>query len=547
MRQTERMAATDRARNAFEHRAWPEVYDTLSQASAQRDLDANDLERLAIATYLLGRDQECTRAWEQAYSAHLAHDDPGRAAECGFWLALTQLLAGNGARGGGWLARVSRLVEDGKLDCAARGYLLVAAALQLWTSGDSAESFAMCAEAGRIAARFADPDLAALARLGQGQASVTGGETARGVALLDEAMVSVTAGEVSPIPAGIVYCAVIETCMGAFDLRRATEWTVALSDWCDAQPGLVPYRGQCLVHRAQILQIHGEWSKATTAARQACEHLSHPTPHPTFGLAAYQEAELHRLRGEFDTAETAYRQAHHSGREPLPGLALLRLAEGNLDSAITAIRRAVDESSGHFGRPAALAAHVEIMLRSGDVAAARTSADELSGLAETIDAPFLRAIAAHADGSTLLAEGDAAGALAVLRRASAGWRDLAMPYEAARTRIQTGLACRALGDFDSAAMEFDAARDGFERLGAKPDMERLAELVGSPQGPKGILTARECEVLRLVAAGKTNREIGSSLVLSEHTVARHLQNIFAKLGLSSRSAATAYAYEKHLV
>jgi DNA-binding NarL/FixJ family response regulator len=539
------MAATDAARNAFEHQAWAEVHERL--CDARQPLDAVDLERLAIAAYLLGKDDESVRAWEQAYSAYLAGDNPGRAAECGFWLGLTQLLAGNGARGGGWLARVGRLVADGELDCAARGYLLLPAGLQLWTSGDSAESFALFAEAGRIAARFADPDLAALARLGQGQASVTRGDTARGVALLDEAMVSVTAGEVSAIPAGIIYCAVIETCMGAFDLQRATEWTAALSDWCDAQPGLVPYRGQCLVHRAQILQIHGEWSKATIAARQACEHLSHPTPHPTLGLAAYQQAELHRLRGKFGDAETAYRQALQFGREPLPGLALLRMAEGNLDAAATAVRRALDESPDPFGRPAALAAHVEIMLAAGDAPAARTSADELSELAETIDAPFLRAIAAHADGSTLLAEGDPAAALAALRRASAGWRDLAMPYDAARTRVQIGLACQELGDSDAAAMEFDVAHDTFERLGAGPDLENLNVSVGTPRRPTGALTARESEVLRLVAAGKTNREIAASLVLSEHTIARHLQNIFAKLGLSSRAAATAYAYEKHLI
>nr|WP_090342855.1 LuxR family transcriptional regulator [Mycolicibacterium malmesburyense]CRL73469.1 LuxR family transcriptional regulator [Mycolicibacterium malmesburyense] len=538
-------AATDRARNAFERRAWSEVHERL--CAARQLLDADDLARLAIATYLLGKDDESAQAWERAYAAYLAHDDPGRAAECGFWLALTQLLAGNGARGGGWLARIGRLLEDGDLDCAARGYLLVAAALQSWTGGDSDESFALFAEAGQIAARFADSDLAALARLGQGQASVTRGETARGVALLDEAMVSVTAGEVSPIPAGIIYCAVIETCMGVFDLRRAVEWTVALSNWCDTQPGLVPYRGQCLVHRAQILQIHGEWSKATTAARQACEHLSHPTPHPTLGLAAYQQGELHRLRGEYGAAAAAYRQAHRCGREPLPGLALLRMAEGKLDAATTAIRRAVDESPDPFGRPSALAAHVEIMLSAGDVAAARTSADELSELAETIDAPFLRAIAAHADGSTLLAEGDAAGAISALHRASAGWRELAMPYEAARTRVQTGLACQRVGDPEAAAMEFDAAHDVFDRLGAVPDLDRLTTLVDAPRRSAGTLTPRECEVLRLVAAGKTNREIGANLVLSEHTVARHLQNIFAKLGLSSRAAATAYAYEKHLV
>lgn len=535
--------AADAAR-AFERQAWAEVDDCLADAS--EPLDADDLERLAVATYLLGKDEESARTWERAYSAYLAREKPAHAAKCGFWLALTQLLAGNSARGGGWLARVGRLVEEGGIDCAARGYLLVPAALAAWTSGDSARSLDLLAEAARIAARFDDKDLTALAWLGQGQALVTQGEAARGVTLLDEAMVSVIAGEVSPIPAGIVYCGVIETCMGVFDLHRATEWTLALSDWCDAQPDLVPYRGQCLVHRSQILQIHGEWSKATSAARQAYEHLARPA-HPSLGMAAYQRAELYRLHGAFDDAETAYRQAHQLGREPLPGLPLLRLAQGQVDAATAGVRRAVHDSPNRLGRPAALAAHVEVMLTIEDVAAARMSADELSEMAAAVNAPFLHAIAAHTDGMTLLAEGDAVAALDALRRASAGWRELAMPYEAARTHVEIGLACRALGDRDAAELEFEAARNAFERLGARPDLVRLARLVEKGPDHAGPLTSRECEVLRLVAAGNSNREIGMRLVLSEHTVARHLQNIYAKLHLSSRAAATAYAYQHHLV
>lgn len=535
--------AADAAR-AFERQAWAEVYECLTDAN--EPLDADDLERLAVATYLLGKDEESTRTWERAYAAFLTRDQPDRAAECGFWLALTRLLAGSPARAGGWLARVGRLVEDNGLDCAARGYLLVTAGLQAWMGGDSVGSHELFAEAARIAARFGDTDLAVLARLGQGQASVTRGETARGVALLDEAMVSVTAGEVSPIPAGIVYCGVIETCMGVFDLRRATEWTTALSDWCDAQPDLVPFRGQCLVHRSQILQMHGDWSEATSAARKAREYLSRPV-HPALGMAAYQLAELCRLRGAFDDAEAAYRQAHRQGRHPLPGLALLRLAEGQIDAATAGVRRAVRESPDRFGRPAAIAAHVDVMLTAGDVASARISADELAQIAETGAAPFLHAIAAHTDGATLLAEGKASAALDSLHWAAAGWRDLAMPYEAARTRVELGLACRALGDGDSAELEFDCAREVFDRLGARPDLVRLARLIESGPARAGRLTGRECEVLRLVAAGNSNREIGALLVLSEHTVARHLQNIYAKIDLSSRAAATAYAYEHHLV
>jgi ATP/maltotriose-dependent transcriptional regulator MalT len=300
------------------------------------------------------------------------------------------------------------------------------------------------------------------------------------------------------------------------------------------------------VYRSQILQLRGEWPQALTAAGLACERLSQPV-HAALGLAAYQRAELLRLRGEFQEAEAVYRQASQYGHEPVPGLALLRSAEGNVEAASATICRAADDSHDPFVRPAVLAAQVEIMLSAGDIGAARGGADQLAVIAREVDAPFLHASAAHAEGSTLLAEGDVAAALAALRRAVVGWRTLEMPYESARSRIQIGLAYRALGDHDSAALEFDSAREVFDRLGARPDMLNVTALAGVGAKPAGPLTGRECEVLRLVAAGNTNREIATQLVLSEHTVARHLQNIFAKLGLSSRAAATAYAYEHGLI
>ena len=368
--------AVTKGRAAFARQAWAKAYELLADAGSRGLLGPEDLERLAIAAYLIGRDDESAQAWEDAHLACLRLDNPVRAAQCGFWLGLALLLRGETARANGWLGRVGRLVEDGELDCAARGYLLVPAALAAHGSGDAAAAAALSTEAGRIAARFADKDLAAFACLGQGQAAIALGETNRGEALLDEAMVSVTAGEVSPIPAGIVYCAVIETCMWVFDVRRAAEWTEALSSWCEAQPDLVPFRGQCLVHRSQILQFHGDWPEAAVAAVRACERLSQPV-HPAMGLASYQRAELHRLRGEFDEAEGAYRQASRWGQEPVPGLALLRLAEGHLPAARAAIRRAVDESrepSWHRvtvgpppSRPAVLAACVDIMVVVGDL------------------------------------------------------------------------------------------------------------------------------------------------------------------------------------
>lgn len=552
IRKTLPVAGTvERGREAFGRQAWTEAYDALTAVAAAGEraepLDAEDLERLAVAAYLVGRDDESAQAWEAAHHACLQLEDPDRAALCAFWLGLSLMLRGEMARAGGWLARAGRLVESRASDCAARGYLLVPAGLHAINNGEPATAHGQFIEAGEIATRCGDKDLLAFALLGQGQALIAAGDTARGVAVLDEVMVSVTTGEISPIPTGIVYCAVISECMAIFDLRRAAEWTEALSGWCDSQPDLVPYRGQCLVHRAQILQAHGQWPQATTEAARACEILAHP-PHPALATAFYEQGELHRLRGHLGEANVAYRLASEQGLEPLPGLALLRLAEGQVAAAAAATGRALEEARDVLARPPLLAAHVVIMLAAGDFAAARVAADELAKLASHIDAPLLKAGSAYASGSVLLAEGEARAALSCLRGAMAGWMALEMPYEAARTRVLIGLACWDLGDHATGRLELDAARTAFTRLGAAPDIARMVELTGEvDSGNASPLTARECEVLRLIATGSQNREIAARLFISEHTVARHVQNIFTKLGVSSRSAATAYAYRHSLV
>lgn len=540
-----------RGREAFRRRAWSDARAELEAADEESPLDVEDLERLAVADYLVGRQQECEEVWARAHKKALRADDPRRSARCAFWLGFTLASRGDHAPARGWFARAERTLDQGGSECdecVERGYLLLPEALGQVVGGDEAAARETFRRATEIGERFDEPDLATYGRHGQGRALIRMGEIEAGVALLDEAMVAVTAGEISPLVAGDVYCSVIEACHETFDLRRAHEWTAALTRWCEEQPDLTAYRGQCLTRRSEILQLHGEWHDALDEARRAGEQLSRPPGRAAAGAAFYQQAEIHRLRGRFGEAEEAYREASEWGRNPHPGLALLRLAQGEAEVAAAAMRRVVDEARSRRRRSRVLGAHVEVMVAVDDLEAAREAADELAELADALDVPLLRASAAAARGTVLLEEGEPKEALRELRKAWETWQDLDVPHEAARVQVLAARACRALGDADTASLELAAARRTFERLGAEPALHEVDALISRPaDAGTANLTSRELEVLRQVATGRTNRAIGQELFISEKTVARHVSNIFRKLGVSSRTAATAYAYEHDLI
>lgn len=538
----------ERGRKAFADQEWADALVHLSAAAEDSPLEIDDLERQAAAAYLAGRADESAELWATAHRDCAQRADVSRAARCAFWLAFVLLNRGELARGGGWVDRAQRLLDAGEVDCVEHGYLRYCTALRQVFEGDVVAAQAGFSAADEIGDRFNDPQLTTLARIGEGRCLIYLGEIAKGVALLDEAMVSVGASEVSPIAAGDAYCTVIDGCHELFDVRRAWEWTTALSRWCEAQPQLVMYRGDCFVHRAEIMHLHGEWSDAMDELEGALVRLADPAGPRELGAAFYLRGELHRLRGEFEDAAQAYRQANELGREPQPGLALLRLAQGHVEAAMAAIRRVLEEAEDPISRSRLLGPYVEIALATDDVQAGKAAAEELSAIAGDLESPLLQALAEYATGAVFLAENEPQDALVSLRHAWMGWRELEAPYEAARARVPIALACRALGDEEGAEMELDAARSVFEGLAAAPDVGRVVELsqVGAPRAPGG-LTAREVEVLSMIATGKTNRAIATELVISEKTVASHVSHIFTKLDLTSRAAATAYAYEHDLV
>ncbi|HEX6030597.1 MAG TPA: hypothetical protein VFY90_04130, partial [Tepidiformaceae bacterium] len=392
-----------RARKSFDQHTWADSYRLFEAADREAPLEPEDLERLATAAYLLGREDESEAVWERAHRTFLERGDPEGAARSAFRLAVELQLRGAIAPASGWFARAQHILDEAGIECVVRGYLLIPSAIQRIMQGDPAAGDDLFNQAAEIARRYGDRNLACKAVQGRGRALIRLGRVREGVALLDEAMVAAMAGDVSPMIAGDAYCTVLEACQEIFDLRRAYEWTMSLARWCAAQPDLVRYRGECLLYRAEVMQLRGKWDEAVRDAQDACELLM---SRPAAGAAFYRLGEIHRLRGDFEKAQAAYMQANERGRKPQPGLSLLRLAQGEIDAAAASIRSVLLDTRTQAARARMLAAAVDILLAAGDVEHARAAATELSTIASAIGASLLNAASAQATGAVLLAQGD---------------------------------------------------------------------------------------------------------------------------------------------
>lgn len=546
--------ALEKGRESFTRQEWKAAHGYLAAALDEAQPDGSDLLKLAIVAYLLGRDAESRESLERAYHSHVAAGRFPEAVQAAFWLVLQLVLGGGAAQAHGWIASARRLLPRCPPDCAAQVLMLVPETLFRLESdpGSALAGATTVLEAGE---RLGDADLLAFGTLARSQALIRLGRIAEALPLIDEAMLVVTRDAVCPIAVGIVYCAVISECRRIFDVPRAREWTDALGAWCDRQPDMVPYRGQCMVHRAQLLRHRGELESAAAEAARAADRLARPR-HPALGTAHYELGELERIRGAAAEAEQHYELAHGFGVSPQPGLGLLRLAQDRGREAAAALERALAESSAATDRARLLPAAGEALLAVGRLDRATEVARELAGISHSFGSVQLQAEALCLQGRILLARKRPEEALALLSRAREQWSALDMPLEVAFTRLPMAEACRLLGDAEGARMELGAAGAAMRELGAVAATVRFDKAMkvdpaagpgvseASARGNGGRISARETQVLRLVATGMTNRKVAETLFLSEKTVARHLSNIYTKIGVANRAAATAYAYDR---
>ena len=523
---------------------WAAAYDEL-QSFRVADLDADALDRLAEAAWWLSRIDECIAARDAAYHAFHERGERRRAAQCAVWLFEHHCFKAQPSIAGAWLRRARRAIGDHR-ECVEYGNLLLREAELLHSSGALSEAALLAAEAIELGRQLGNDELEALALQTAGRLGIDRGTPAEGLQQLDEAMLFAIEGRVSPYATGKIYCSMISACDGLGDVARAAEWTSATATWSQRHP-LAVFPGLCRVHRAQILGWRGAWNEAMVEAHRACEELE--TVNVGNAAAGWAEiGDIRRRLGDLDGAEEAFCRAEELCGRPNAAVALLRLAQGRVSEANAAVERALqDETWSRLARAKVLPARVQISIAAGDLDVAAAASDELATIAADYASPTLEASAMTTRGRLALARGECDDACRALHRAVELWLAIDVPYEAATARLLLGQSCRQAGDEPSAMAALSAAVATFDQLGAILDARQTRLLGSAREAPPRGLTAREVEVLALVAEGRTNRDIALALGLSIKTVARHLENIFLKLPVTTRSAATAFAIAHGLV
>jgi DNA-binding CsgD family transcriptional regulator len=538
------VSSLDAARALLDRWAWAAALDATTGLSLEGVDEAERFDIVASATWWLGRMDESIEARERAYLLFEEHDDTRRAGQCAVWLWQDNLLKARPSIAGGWLRRARRML-DTHPGTPEYGNLLLREAETAHGAGDLDAARANAEEVLALARRLKSVSLEAEALQTLGRVLIDHGEVSEGMGHLDEAMLAAVDGRLTAYATGKVYCSLISACEQLGDIRRAQEWTTATLRWSERHP-LAMWPGICRVHYAALLTLRGQWDAAEREARRVCEDLGDFH----LGNAARGFAEIGDIRrrlGDFDGAEAAFARAEELTGGQSPGLALLRLAQRRTDTATAIITRLLNEQTwNRLERGKLLPARVQIAVAVGDLDAAAHAAAELDTIARDFDNPLLMAAALSARGRVELAQGARDAACNTLREALRAWQSLDVPYEVATARLLLGRACRECGDDDTAQKSFATAASIFDRLGAALDARDVHDLAtGSGPLPSG-LTDREAEVLRLVAEGKTNKEIAADLFLSERTVARHLSNIFTKIDVTTRTAAAAFAFEHGL-
>lgn len=532
------------AREAYARGDWMVARDGFLTAREERPLGPGDLAALSDAAWWLGLTDETLVVAEEAYHQFLQQGDKPRAAHLALDIGFLSMLRGDVAFGSGWISRAERTLV-GEPECAEHALLAYASAQDALAADELDAALASARQIQDIGRRHEDPTTQAIGLVVEGLTLIKRGDIEDGVARLDEAMLPVTAGQVAPAWAGNIYCQMMATCHELADVRRAREWTAATERWCEGFTSAAMFAGICRVHRAQLLALEGRWERAEQESLRVCRDLAGMNV-DVVAEGHYQVGEMRRLRGDFAAAMRAYEQAQGLGRDPQPGIALVRLAEGHPHDAATSIRAAlVGAANDRVARARLCAGFVEIALANGDVAAAQDAVDELERFAGTYPRGAFQATAGQAQGAVWIAKGSADKALPLLRDALRDWQALGAPYETAKVRVLLAQAYRQVGDTDGSSRELEHAAEAFRTLGARPDSDRSTTMRRREVLPGG-LTPREAQVLACVAAGQRNRDIAVSLHISEKTVARHLSNIFTKLGLSSRTEAAAYAFDHGL-